>query len=209
MEEHFDIFSKLIKRRKPTLPENFFENFQSTLSSGLLNPTNEEDLTLPKAKAPEVPFDFFKNFHTNLQAEIESESVFTDLSLKKSIKPTVPENFETEFTAALMTKIRQKPTRGRILTITFWSTAAAVAAGLTLLFTLNTDSATDQTEVLTETNTEVSDDESLDTYIAYLDEEALVDYIIENDIDMGQAESESDEVYDYVSSDIEDIYLDL
>ncbi|MBK6525890.1 MAG: hypothetical protein IPG07_10275 [Crocinitomicaceae bacterium] len=45
--------------------------------------------------------------------------------------------------------------------------------------------------------------------LPYLDEDELVDYIIENDIDMGQTESESDEVYDYVSGDIEDIYLDL
>jgi hypothetical protein len=36
----------------------------------------------------------------------------------------------------------------------------------------------------------------------------MVDYIIENDIQVGGAET-SDDVYDYVDSDIEEIYLDL
>ncbi len=108
-----------------------------------------------------------------------------------------------------MKKIHQKNSNGRILKITFWSTAAAVAAGLTLLFTLNLDSTEPQPEVMTEISSEITDEESIDTYVAYLDEEELVDFIIENDIDMGQAETESDEVYDYVSGDIEDIYLDL
>ncbi len=209
MEEPFDIISKLIKRRKPDLPENFFANFQRNLTSNLSNQHESKDFVLPKTKTPEIPAEFFKNFHANLQAEIESEAVFSDFKLKKTNKPSVPANFKTEFTAALMAEIRQKPTRGRILKITFWSTAAAVAAGLTLLLTLNTNSSTEPSESLTESHSEISDEESLDTYVAYLDEEALVDYIIENDIDMGQTESESDEVYDYVSGDIEDIYLDL
>ncbi|MBK6950658.1 MAG: hypothetical protein IPH24_01065 [Crocinitomicaceae bacterium] len=209
MEEHFDIFSKLIKRRKPDLPENFFTNFQSNFIQNLSNLDESEDFVLPKTKTPEVPAEFFKNFHANLQAEIEGESAFAELKLKKTAKPTVPLNFESEFTESLMKKIRQKPSKGRILKITFWSTAAAVAAGFTLLFTINPEPVTNQPETLTETNFELSEEESLDTYVAYLDEEALVDYIIENDIDMGQTESESDEVYDYVSGDIEDIYLDL
>lgn len=209
MEEHFDIFSKLIKRRKPDLPENFFSNFQSNLIQNLSNLNESKDFVLPKNKTPEVPAEFFKNFHANLLSEIESESAFSDLKLKKQNKPPVPLNFESEFTESLMKKIRQKPSKGRILKITFWSTAAAVAAGLTLLFTINPEPVTNQPESLTETNSELSDEESLDTYVAYLDEEELVDYIIENDIDMGQAESESDDIYDYVSSDIEDIYLDL
>lgn len=209
MEEHFAIFSKLIKRRKPDLPENFFEDFQRNLTSNLSNQNELDQFALPKNKAQEVPADFFNNFHANLQAEIESESAFSDLKLKKTNKPTVPANFESDFREALMKKIHQKNSNVRILKITFWSTAAAVAAGLTLLFTLNLNSTEPQSEVLTETNSEITDEESIDTYVAYLDEEELVDFIIENDIDMGQAETESDEVYDYVSGDIEDIYLDL
>jgi hypothetical protein len=209
MEEHFDIFSKLIKRRKPDLPEDFFKNFQRNLLSDIANQNDADNFTLLKRQTPEAPADFFKTFHQNLHAEIESKSVFSDLNLKKSGKPNVPENFEAEFKESLMKKIHQKPANSRILRITFWSTAAAVAASLTLLFTLNTKSPSDQNEAITETNSELSEEESLDTYVAYLDEEELVDYIIENEIDMGQTESESDEVYDYVSSDIEDIYLDL
>ncbi len=209
MEEHFDIFSKLIKRRKPDLPENFFQNFHGNLCTNLFNQDELDNLAIQKNKAPEVPADFFKNFHANLQAEIDSETVFADLTLKKTNKPTVPPNFENEFKDSLMKNIRQKKSTGRILKITFWSTAAAVAAGLTLLFTLNTEPTNNQPDRLTEINSELTDEESLDTYVAYLDEDELVDYIIENDIDMGQAESESDDVYDYVSGDIEDIYLDL
>lgn len=209
MEEHFDIFSKLIKRRKPDLPEHFFENFQHSLSSKISDQNESDQLVFEKSKTPEVPVNFFRDFHANLQAEIESEAAFLDLKLKKANKPAVPANYENEFKESLLKKIHPKNSRGRILKITFWSTAAAVAAGLTLLFTLNTEPTINQTETLTETNSELTDEESLDTYVAYLDEEELVDYIIENDIDMGQAESESDDVYDYVSGDIEDIYLDL
>lgn len=208
MEENSDIFSKLIKRRKPTLPDNFFQNFQSDLLSHLSDQNDSDKISFSKTKNPDVPVDFFKNFHATLADEIESSGAFSDLNINKNKLPAVPSDFESEFRKNLMEKIRTKKSRGRILKISFWSTATAVAAGLTLLFTLNTEPAP-ETPILTEENVTVADEESLDTYVAYLDEESLVDYIIENDIDMGETEEDNEDVYDYVSSDIEDIYLDL
>ncbi|MBL7897961.1 MAG: hypothetical protein JNJ99_05465, partial [Crocinitomicaceae bacterium] len=77
--------------------------------------------------------------------------------------------------------------------------------GFILLFSLNTD----EPEVITETiPVVVEDEDDFETYAAYVDEESIIDYIVENDVDLGENDTDED-TYDYVNSDIEDIYLDL
>ncbi|MBI3135130.1 MAG: hypothetical protein HYZ14_10700 [Bacteroidetes bacterium] len=207
MEENFDILSRLIKRKKPDVPENFFRSFSNDITRQVESSDESAEPAFEKTAKPEVPADFFKTFHANLKAEIETENVLADLNLVKRQKPEVPANFFADFKVELMSRIKPGPSRGRILKISFWSTAAAVAATLTLLFTLNTEEPASEIPVA-ETNTLSVDDESLDACVAYLDEESLVDYIIENDINVGENEAE-DEIYDYVDSEIEDAYLDL
>src|SRR5687768_516438 len=150
MEEHSEIWSKLIRRKKPTLPENFFKSFQADLSAQLKDAAESFESDSEKThlfdgrvEKPAVPVDFFQNFHANLQAEIEAENAFSELGLVKRKKPAVPSTFEASFNAALMAQIKSRQSvsdeqaksssRGRILKITFWSTAAAVAASLILL----------------------------------------------------------------------------
>lgn len=206
MEEQFDILSKLIKRRKPDLPEHFFEKFQNKIITQM--DENSDDLTLSKSEKPEVPAHFFRHFPSSLYAAIEEEEAFSDLKIKKKTKPEIPADFEKEFSADLMKKIKSNPARGRVLKLTFWSTAAAVAASLTLLFIINSGSENATAGNLqSETNQEFLAEDDVDTYVAYLDEDLLISYMIENEISTG--ESETDEVYDYVSGDVEEYYLDL
>lgn len=206
MEENFDILSRLIKRKKPDVPENFFRSFSIQLHK-LPQDSESAVPAFEKTAKPDVPADFFKTFHANLKAEIETEEVLADLNLVKRQKPEIPADFFADFKTELMSHIKPGPSRGRILKISFWSAAAAVAATLTLLFTLNTEEPTPEIPVA-ETTAPAMDDESMDACVAYLDEESLVDYIIENDISVGENETE-DEIYDYVDSEIEDAYLDL
>jgi hypothetical protein len=133
MEPHSDILSKLIRRQKPTLPENFFKYFQNDLSAQLNQPGENTEPGFGAIKKQDVPAGFFENFHANLQAEIEAENVFSELKLIKRQRPVVPGNFKADFTASVISEINIKLKRRRVLKITFWSTAAAVAAGLALL----------------------------------------------------------------------------
>src|SRR5687767_10727946 len=124
MEEHSDILSKLIRRKKPALPENFFESFGTDLSAQLNHTGNEAEPDFGKTQKPAVPNDFFQNFYATLQAELESQHEFSELDLIKRKRPEVPEGFESDFRKKLVARIktsapdRQKnSTRGRILKI--------------------------------------------------------------------------------------------
>jgi hypothetical protein len=197
MEEHSDIFSKLIKRKKPVVPENYFEQFSDQLSKKI-------DFNQDRKTA--VPEGFFQNFQNDLMDEIESLSALKSLGVKKRKSPEVPDGFFNGFAESISHKINERPKKGNILKITFWSTAAAVAAGLVLLFTLNTNEP--ETIISSEVNEDLNAEEEFETYAAYVDEESIIDYIVENDVDLGEEQTD-DDTYDYVNSDIEDIYLDL
>ena len=209
MEAENDILSSLIKRPKPDVPEHFFKTFSQDLCAQLTASEQEAEPDFVKRTQSAVPADFFAGFYDTLKAEIDAEKPLEDLGLVKRKKPLVPENFEQTFSANVLEQVQQKPSRGRLLKITFWSTAAAVAAGLALLLTINTNTPAPQNPmVVTQPAALPPDDESLEAFVAYLDEEAMVDYIIENNINVGESET-ADEVYDYVDSELEEIYMDL
>lgn len=196
MEEHSDIFSKLVKRKRPEVPSEFFKKFQDELNG---------EIDFNEQKNESVPSGFFENFHQQLMDEIHADEEFKSLGLKKNTKPEIPAGYLENFATDLIVKTKENKGRGRIVKITFWSTAAAVAAGFILLFSLNTD----EPEVITETiPVVVEDEDDFETYAAYVDEESIIDYIVENDVDLGENDTDED-TYDYVNSDIEDIYLDL
>ncbi|MBK9192188.1 MAG: hypothetical protein IPM77_12130 [Crocinitomicaceae bacterium] len=195
MEEHSDIFSKLVKRKKPEVPAEFFKNFQHELN---------EKIDFTEQHNESVPAGFFENFHQHLMDEIHAEEEFKSLGLKKNKTPEIPQGYLENFAADILSKTNTKKGRGRILKITFWSTAAAVAAGFILLFSISTN----EPESITEINPVVTEEEDFDTYAAYVDEESIIDYIVENDVDLGENDTD-DDTYDFVNSDIEDIYLDL
>jgi len=167
---------------------------------------NDISSKFKKTKKPTVPSGFFENFYEYVQTEIDSDNAFSDLKIVKRKQPGLPENFTKNFEADLIKKIAPKSSNsGRIIRLVFLSAAASIAAVLAILFYVNQHeqaSEISKTEVGT-----TQDDEVIDSYIAYLDEDEMIDYIVENNITIGDAES--DDIYDYVESDIEDIYLDL
>ena len=174
MEEEYDISSKFVKSKKPSVPEGFFENF-----------------------------------YNSMKDEIDAEDAFTNLKIVKRQKPFVPENFKTDFTTDINKKINPKSSnRGRIIRMSFISAVASAAAVLTILFYMNKNDASSEAS-LQITNSEANikqDEDVIDDYVASLDEDEMIEYIIENDISVGD---EDDDIYDYVESEIEDTYLDL
>ena len=209
MKNNPDIFSQLVKRQKPAVPASYFSDFPEELTRSLSETAEVAESSFGKLAKPKVPDGFFTHFHAQLTAAIEASETEPFQGLTKRATPTVPESFHEDFRKDLMKGL--KPTnvnRGRVLKITFWSAAAAIAAGLTLLLTLNTDEPTSETVTTAAVETNLTEEETLDAYVAYLDEESLVDYILENDINVGESETE-EAVYDYVDSEIEEAYLDL
>ncbi len=55
-----------------------------------------------------------------------------------------------------------------------------------------------------------SEEEVFDTYLTYLDEEEIIDFIVDNDINVEDSTSsiEVEDYFDYSEDDIEDYYLD-
>ena len=158
-----------------------------------------------KTKKPSVQVGFFENFYVSIKDEIDAEESFAHLNIAKRKKPTLPENFSIDFSTDLNKKINDKPNnRGRIIRLSFLSAVASIAAVLTILFYINQN---DQPIIFSDTEPVImQNEETIDTYVAYLDEDEMIDYILENDINIGDDE---DEIYDYVESEIEDVYLDL
>lgn len=197
MEETSELFLKLFKRKKPNVPDGFFQNFHAQLNSKILSDLKEKN---------DVPQDFFKNFHSQLKDEIDAENALSDLGIKKSKKPNLPTEFRTEFVSELQKNIARKKSRTKLIRISFWSATSSVAAALAILFLLNTkdqtpnDIAVEQPQTMSE--------ENLDTYAEFVDEGELIDYIVENNVDLGE-DDEDDVMLEYLDSDLEDIYLDI
>ena len=167
---------------------------------------NDISSEFKKAKKPVVPAGFFENFYASIQSEIDEENPFSDLKIVKRKQPVLPGNFAETFETNLIKKIEDKPSNpGRIIRLSLISAVASIAAVLTILFYINQNNS-DTGISKTETGA-TQDEETIDTYVAYLDEDEMIDYIVENNINIG--DEESDDIYDYVESDLEDIYLDL
>jgi hypothetical protein len=173
MKENNDILDALKKRKKPEVPNGFFENFSDSLISNLSEKTEVEDLS--KSDKVNVPEGFFENFSSNLMEKIEAEE--------------------------------KKPTR--IISLRFISYAAAIAATLLIMFTIlpNDENSVANNEIETETVDEFSDED----YLAFIDEDEMIDFIVENeDIEIEESTDEEEEdVFYLLEEDLEDIYLEL
>ncbi|MBK8925657.1 MAG: hypothetical protein IPM74_07055 [Crocinitomicaceae bacterium] len=195
--------SNIIKRNKPEVPVDFFHDFPKMILDKiqLVSSSTNED------QKPGVPADFFKNFYHQVADEIAADQVFEKYGIKKSVKPEVPVDYFDQNISSPATSQPIRKSRGRVYKITFWASVAAAAAGLLFLLLPGQNTPSIEPVIPTETaKTEISD-EHLDTYADFIDEESMVEYIVENDVDLG--ESENDEVYDFVESEIEETYLDL
>lgn len=171
---------------------------------------------LRKRPKPEVPEGFFDQFADSL--ELEKSFAEQDLFSKKS-KPTVPEGFFDQFSAQLMDKIaeqeeEQQPSK-RIFTLKNISIAASIAACLMLGFFLFNTNENNEIQSIASTQLEENETElteSDEAYLAFLDEDEMIDFLIENDdIDLDESSDEkdlSDDFYYLVDGEIEDFYLE-
>lgn len=202
MENQHNI-SHIIKRKKPAVPENFFRDFPESI----INKIHAESSLAHEGNQPSVPEGFFANFYNQVADEIAADEAFEKYGIKKSTKPEVPAGY---FEQKKSVQLKNQPVvrrKGRVYKITFWASVAAAAAGLLFLLLPGRNTPNTDPVIATETAKTEMSDEHLDTYADFIDEESMVEYIVENDVDLG--ETEHDEVYDYVESEIEETYLDL
>lgn len=200
MEHHYEILSKLIKRKRPEVPQEFFGEFYASIEPDIL-----PEADLGKTDKPDVPENFFTNFHANLKAEIEAEALISLDGFEKSQKPKVPVDYFDNFSDDILVEVKRQNRRGRVIKISFWSTIAAAAAVLLLIINLNPEPERIEQPVANETEVSTEMDEN---YVAYFNEYDLIDHILENDIQV-EGEETDEVVYDYVEGEIEDVYLDL
>ena len=169
----------------------------------------EKDIlnNLPRTEKPSVPNGFFDSFSDKLMAKIEEESFLE--KLPKQNKPVVPEGFFETFSDKLMKDIEPEikaVKKTRIIPLRIMFAAASVAAVLT--FVVLTTKQNDQS-IIAETVVEELAEEDYDEYLAYLDESSMVDFIVDNDLDIDD-ESEIDEaIYSEIESELDDYYYGL
>ncbi|MGV6861586.1 MAG: hypothetical protein ACWA41_07425 [Putridiphycobacter sp.] len=163
---------------------------------------------LKKTPKPEVPIDFFDSFSEDILSKIDDKKL--DF-LSKSEKPKVPDNFFETFPQKLKGEI-EKPKKGKVITLRntlFFTSIAASIALLVNLFVSNpiqiNESSSD--EIVEIETVSVEGD---DLYLAYLNEHEIVDYIIENNIDVDEDTTtfnNEDDIFEEVEYLIEDYYL--
>jgi hypothetical protein len=192
MEEKFDIFDSLKKTEKPTVPEGFFTSFSDKLSAKIGDIANVDGIN--KSQKAEVPAGFFDNFSDQLMEKINEQETTTEAPKTK--------------TFSLRT----------------FGIVAAVAACALLVFNLTPKDEAPNVVVDNTVDTEVfeeTEDESIDeAYLAFLDEDEMIEFLIENDdIELGEDEEVADteineelytddDLYYLLGEDIEDYYLD-
>ena len=145
-----------------------------------------------KSRLPEVPEGFFDNFYASLKDDLEAADVFSQFNIRKS--STVNE-------IKLRPIVLPKKKNTKIIRLGIVSIITSAAAALAVLFYINLNTTE---QPITESPVKET---NYDSYLAYVDESTLVDYILDNEVDMN---SDFDEdIYDVVQDDLEDIYYDL
>lgn len=165
---------------------------------------------LKKTAKPSVPEGYFENFYSKL--ELEGDFNESAIGLNKKDKPEVPSDFFANFSADLMDKIKEQEDETaepeRVWPLKLVGFVTAVAACALIFFMLK---PTNEGQTLAETvDNEVTETEEqhVDTYLAYLDEDEIVDFLLENDdIEIANefTEAEEDEYY-FLEEDIEELY---
>lgn len=189
MEHKYDILDSLVKSEKPEVPNGFFENFSASLDTHAIDESTSIGTT--KKNKPEVPKDFFENFSSQLMDKIEAEEL----------------NHESS----------ESLTKHPIFSIRNISIVTSIAACLIIgIFIFNQEDT-----IETDTNIVVAESESNESvltesdeaYLAFLDEDELIDFLIENeDISLNETTDEEEDItedlYFMVDGEIEDFYLE-
>lgn len=200
MESKNNILNQLKLKSKPSVPKGFFENFKKNLQSKIDFNLNDNDDQF------EIPKNFFSEFRADLDAAITNEKTFISLGIVKSHKPKIDENFKAHFKTAILSKTTKQKSKSKIIyLVSVLSTAAA--AVILLLLNLYNQESSDKSLTQTINTISIEDTKKIDSYVAYVDESMVIDYILEEDIDI--QETYDDAVLDYLTEDAEDFYIDL
>lgn len=207
MNEPLNILDHLKQRKKPAVPAGFFEDFYNSLMeeidsrSGILG-------QLKKRSTPTLPPDYFKKAINRLSA-IEDKPVL--FKIQQAEKPSLPNSFFETFPDLMddliSTLSPSAKKANRIIPLWIVGAVSSVAATITLFFLIQgMNNTIDKTPLVTEEATE----ETYDAYLSYLDEDEIIEYIIESEIEMeSSSESLNDHsLDDYSVQDIEDYYLE-
>lgn len=213
MENEKDILADWKLRKKPEVPEGFFDRFVDDLmvriesESGILS-------QLKKSKKPEVPEGFFDSIMAGIDEQTTKESVSETgvlEELKLTSKPVLPTGYFEDFENRLMDKIENEGKRGRVIPMRIITTVISIAAVFAIIFTVvDFNDNPNDSEAMAGIENELKE-EAYDDYIAYMDEDELIDYIIENDIETEDTTNtvDYDEYSDFSEDELLDYYLDL
>jgi hypothetical protein len=171
---------------------------------------------LKKNNRPNVPEEFFDHFSDDLMSKIESEKSILD-SIKKTDKPKVPNLFFDNFANNLPIENKKK---GKIISLKTVTVISTIAASLLVLFVLNWNSKNEQSIASNDnvihldsskdiSYSQIEDDEA---YLAYLSEDDIVEYIIENKVDIDDdfdLSQEENEMFDELDSELDDYIYEL
>jgi hypothetical protein len=218
VENKKDILEGLKKAQRPVVPDGFFNQFWIDLmqrieqESGVLG-------QLKKAEKPAIPEDFFSNLTASFSPE---DSPFTLENLQKSKKPTLPVGYFDESADRIMEAVKatnnEDKKGGRIINMRMVRLISLVAATIAIVFTVIHFSSDPNdgfiVEDVPENNIpeiELTVEDNYDDYLVYLDEDEIIDYIIENDIEIEDTVDVIDfeDYSDFSEEDIEEYYLDL
>ncbi len=169
-----------------------------------------------KNKSPKVPRDFFDNFADDVMSKIEKDESVLD-ALKKRQQPSVPKDFFNNFADSLPIDDKKKT---KIISLKNIVIVTAIAASFLLLFVLNTNTqnsnvAKDEQSIPKSQklsgSTQTIEMNQDDEYLAYLSEDDMIDFIVDNQIDENIVDLSDgeDDLFDEVESEIEDYYYEL
>lgn len=198
MKENSEIVNQLKLRAKPSVPENFFTEFEANLFREIEAAPFALD-QLKKNKKPSLPQGYFDDFEPAVE-----KSGFELTDLHKTKKPELP----SAYFDALEDKLVNTPNSKKFSGIKWFSLVGAVAAALVIFFSVFKE---DPSEITPATaSAELSDEKINETLLTFLDEEDLIEFIIQNDVAIvDSAEIDETEFLDYSTEDIEEYYLEL
>lgn len=199
MEEE-SLNNELNKRSKPSVPKDFFEDFQNKLANSIdgYEPNDLLDESaldfLVKTKKPNVPQGYFETSKESTLNRVKGGEIIT-------LKP-------------------------RKFSYFVYAVAAVLILGLMVIPFFNRDQTDENIladTVIEKDSASIEEEleiEEMNDYLAYIDESTLFDYYIEESETMDEETtsseytveelSEEDEaILDYLGEDFEDIYFDL
>lgn len=218
MENKRNILDGLRKSEKPLVPEGFYDQFWTDLMQRI---QNESGILgqLKKSEKPSVPEDFFSKLTVSLDS-INEESIL-DKAIKAE-KPSLPAGYFDQSVDCVMTAVKEVQTNkkrtGRIINMRTIRIMSLVAAAIAIIFTVvqfSSNSEKDDQALLlpieSQQEIELMPEDSYDDYLVYLDEDEIIDYIIENNIEIEDTADvfDFDDYSEFSEEDIEEYYLDL